>query len=152
MSKFKLIFISYFLLELFFSLKVGEEIGFVFSVAWILFSMMIGIRLLKYSSYTMVEGFSSLNSGKLSLNSFRNLALSYMSGAILLIIPGVFSDFLGLLFICYTLYLQFIAKITPEKYNSTYTNFKNKGNDNETIIDVEIINECDNSNTLSQRK
>jgi len=66
--------------------------------------------------------------------------MSYFVGAILLIIPGVFSDFLGLFALGYTLYLQFIAKITPEQTN---TNFKPQGDDD--VIDVEIIDEYDRS-------
>ena len=136
----------YLLLELFFSLKMGEEIGFFFSVIWIVMSMMLGFRLLRFSSVTMAEGINALNLGKLSLNSFRGMATAYMLGAILLIIPGVFSDFLGLILVFYAFYLQFIAKITPEQKNTHNTH---KGNENENIIDVEIIDERDSSNTLS---
>ncbi len=69
------------------------------------------------------------------MQSFQNASTAYLLGAILLIIPGVLTDFLGLLSLSYTLYLQFVAKITPEQ-----TKFdKNKGDDN--VIDVEIIDE-----------
>ncbi len=73
--------------------------------------------------------------GKLSLEEFQNASTSYLLGAILLIIPGVLTDILGVLALGYTMYLRFVAKITPEqtKFN------KNKGDDN--VIDVEIIDE-----------
>ncbi len=65
--------------------------------------------------------------------------MAYMFGALLLIIPGILSDTFGVLALGYTLYLQFVAKITPEK-----PNFNQKGDDD--VIDVEVIDEHDSSN------
>jgi UPF0716 family protein affecting phage T7 exclusion len=77
----------------------------------------------------------SVQRGKLNLKKFQDASMAYFIGSILLIIPGVFSDFMGVVALTYTLYLQFVAKITPEQ-----TNFKtNEGDDN--VIDVEIIDE-----------
>ncbi|MFK5975928.1 MAG: FxsA family protein [Sulfurovum sp.] len=128
-----LLIIPFFLIELFLSLAVGEEIGFLWAVVWIGFSFLLGMILLKRSSNTMANNLESVKKGKLDFNRFKNTSISYVIGAILLIIPGVFSDFLGLLALIYTLYLQFIAKITPEQTN----NYKKEG-DND-VIDVEII-------------
>jgi UPF0716 family protein affecting phage T7 exclusion len=69
--------------------------------------------------------------------------MAYFIGAILLIIPGVFSDFLGLISLFYSLYLQFIVKITPEQT----THFTKQGDDN--VIDVEIIDEHSHSDRSS---
>jgi len=122
------------LLELFLSLKVGETIGFMWSVLWIVASMMLGFRLLQSSSLSMMGNLNAVRSGKLSMQNFQNAATSYLAAAILLIIPGVLTDFLGVIALGYTLYLQFVAKITPENKNN---NFKKQGDDN--VIDVEII-------------
>ena len=77
----------------------------------------------------------SMRVGKLDLRRFQNVSMAYFIGAILLIIPGVFSDLLGVIALFYSLYLQFIVKITPEGTN----HFKKQGDDN--VIDVEIIDE-----------
>jgi UPF0716 family protein affecting phage T7 exclusion len=122
------------LLELFLSLKMGENIGFVWSVLWIVASMMLGFRLLQSSSLSMIGNLNAVRSGKLSMKNFQNAATSYLAAAILLIIPGVLTDFLGVIALSYTFYLQFIAKITPEQKNN---NFKKQGDNN--VIDVEII-------------
>jgi UPF0716 family protein affecting phage T7 exclusion len=122
------------LLELFLSLKMGENIGFMWSVLWIVASMMLGFRLLQSSSLSMIGNLNAVRSGKLSMKNFQNAATSYLAAAILLIIPGVLTDFLGVIALSYTFYLQFIAKITPEQKNN---NFKKQGDDN--VIDVEII-------------
>ncbi len=129
------------LLELYLSLKVGENIGFLWSVIWIVLSMIIGISLLQRSPYTMMGNLTSVKLGKLDLKSFENASMSYFVGAIFLIIPGVLSDLFGVIALCYTLYLQFIAKITPEQ-----TKFDTKKGDN-NVIDVEIIDEHTDHNS-----
>jgi len=123
------------LLELYLSLYVGERIGFWWSVLWIVATMVTGIRLLQYTPFTLMGHITNVSKGKLSLEEFQNASTAYLIGAILLIIPGVLSDILGVLALGYTLYLRFIAKMTPEqtKFN------QNKGDDN--VIDVEIIDE-----------
>jgi UPF0716 family protein affecting phage T7 exclusion len=114
---------------------MGETIGFLWSVIWIMATIFIGTILLQNSPHAIMNQMQSVQKGKLNLKKFQDASMSYFVGSILLIIPGVFSDFLGLAALGYTVYLQFIAKITPEQ-----TNFKtNKGDDN--VIDVEIIDE-----------
>ena len=136
--------IPFFLIELYLSLKTGEEIGFLWSVIWIMGSFMLGMALLQKSQHTMLGNMQSMKMGKLDIRGFQNVSMAYFIGAILLIIPGVFSDLLGLLALCYTVYLQFVAKITPEHTNN---NFKKQGDDN--VIDVEIIDEHDRSDRSS---
>jgi len=136
------VIIPFFLLELYLSLKVGENIGFFWSVVWIVLSFMLGMALLKRSSLSMLGNIHAVRQGKLDMRRFQNANSSYLIGSILLIIPGVFSDFLGLFALIYTFYLQFIAKITPEQTNN---NFKNQGEDN--VIDVEIIDEYTHSDS-----
>jgi len=123
---------------------MGENIGFMWSVIWIVMSMMLGFRLLQSSSFTMMGNLDAVRSGKLSMKGFQNAATSYLVAAILLIIPGVLSDFLGLFALLYTFYLQFVAKITPEQKNN---NFKTQGDDD--VIDVEIIDEHSRSDSSS---
>ncbi len=136
--------IPFFLIELYLSLKTGENIGFLWSVIWIMGSFMLGMGLLQKSSHTMMGNMYSMRQGKLDLRGFQNASMAYFVGAILLMIPGVFSDLLGVFALCYTVYLQFVAKITPE---NTKKNFKKQGDDN--VIDVEIIDEYDRSDRSS---
>ncbi|MBT8344589.1 MAG: FxsA family protein [Sulfurovum sp.] len=135
--------IPFFLIELYLSLKTGETIGFFWSVVWIVLSFALGMILLQKSSQTMMGNMQSMRQGKLDMRRFQNASMFYFVGAILLIIPGVFSDFLGVLALFYTVYLQFIAKITPERK----THFTKQGDDN--VIDVEIIDEHSRSDSSS---
>jgi len=135
--------IPFLLLELYLSLEVGENIGFLWSVIWIVVSMFVGFRVLRFSSLSIMGNLNSVSRGKLSMQSFQNASTAYLLGAILLIIPGVLTDFLGIIALCYTVYLQFVAKITPEQ-----TKFdKKQGDDN--VIDVEIIDEHTDRNSRS---
>ncbi|MDQ1324890.1 MAG: protein FxsA [Campylobacterota bacterium] len=133
-----IILIPLLLLELYLSLKVGEKIGFVWSAVWILVSMVVGIKLLQSTPFAMMNNLGSVAKGKLSMKSFHDAATAYFIGAILLIVPGVLSDFVGIVCLGYTLYLKFIAKITPEQ-KSYDANHIYKGE--EDVIDVEIIDE-----------
>jgi len=135
--------IPFFLIELYLSLKTGETIGFFWSVVWIVLSFALGMILLQRSSQTMMSNVESMRQGKLDMRRFQNASMSYFIGAILLIIPGVFSDSLGIIALFYTVYLKFIAKITPEKT----THFTKQGDDN--VIDVEIIDEHSRSDSSS---
>ena len=128
-----LLLIPFLLFELYFSLKVGEEIGFLWTVIWIIVTIFIGIKLLNMSPHTVKSQMDLVGRGKLKVDKFKQSSMAYLFGAILLIVPGVFSDFMGLILLIYTLYLQFVAKITPEQTN----NYKKEG-DND-VIDVEII-------------
>jgi len=128
--------VPFFFIELYLSLKTGEEIGFAWSAIWIMGSFMLGMALLKRSSLTMMNNMNAMRQGKLDVRKFQNAGMSYFIGSILLMIPGVFSDFLGVIALAYTFYLQFVAKITPESANN---NFQTQGEDD--VIDVEIIDE-----------
>ena len=127
--------IPFFLLELYLSLKMGETIGFLWSAIWIVATIFIGTILLQNSPNAIMSQMQSVQKGKLNLKKFQDASMSYFIGSILLIVPGVLSDFVGVIALAYTVYLQFIAKITPEQTN----NYTKKG-DND-VIDVEIIDE-----------
>lgn len=136
--------VPFLLAELILSLKVVESIGALWSVVWIVGTILVGTTLLKNSSYTIMGNLNAVSQGKLDLQSFQNASMSYVFGAVLLIIPGILSDSFGVLALSYTIYLQFIAKITPEK-----TNINQKGDDD--VIDVEVIDDqfIDHSNSSS---
>ncbi len=128
--------------ELYLSLSVVEELGAGWSVLWIVGTIFIGIKLLKSSQYAIEGGMKNVSKGKLDIQSFQNASMAYLLGSILLLIPGILSDTFGVMALIYTLYLQFIAKVTPEK-----PNFNEKG-DND-VIDVEIISEHSSNNSNS---
>ncbi len=139
-----LLVVAYFIIELLASIKMGIAIGFGLSVVWVIATSMIGGLLLRLSPYAIMDSFNNIGFKKFNLISAQNAAISYILGAILLIIPGIFSDILGVLLLCYTIYLRIFAKITPNKK----TNYK-KGDDD--VIDVEIIDSNSSDNISFKR-
>lgn len=132
-----LILLPYLFLELYFSLSVGEDIGFLWSVIWIVTTFFIGMGLLKNAHITLMKNMQSVSLGKLNAQSFHDASLSYFVGAMLLIIPGVFSDFLGVMALLYTMFLQLGGTIPFIKNKN---NIKKSNQQGETdVIDVEII-------------
>jgi UPF0716 family protein affecting phage T7 exclusion len=137
-----LLIIPYFLLELYFSLAVGSEIGFLGSVIWILTTFMVGMALLKNAHISIIQSFVSLDN-----RSFHDATATYLLGAILLIIPGVFSDFLGVTALLYSLFLQLGGTIPSIKNKINIKKSNEQGDNN--VIDVEIIECHTNSNSRS---
>ncbi len=132
-----LVFVGLFFAELFISLKVGLVIGFGWSVIWILGSATLGALLIQLSPYALMDTFNTMSLSDFGMRNMHNAAMSYLFAAILLIIPGVMTDMLGLGFLFYNLYLRLFAKIQPRQ------NYNQKGDDD--VIDVEIIDESDSS-------
>ena len=130
--------IPYFLLELYFSLAVGSKIGFVGSVLWIAITFIIGIGLLQNAHVSIMSNLFSLSKGDIDGKRFHDAQTAYFVGAILLIIPGVFSDILGVIALIYYLFLQFGGKIPFIKDKSNIKKYNKKEGDDD-VIDVEII-------------
>ena len=125
-----------FFAELFVSLKVGIAIGYGWSVVWILATMVIGGLLLRLSPYALMSNFQTFNFGQFDLRDVHNASMAYLLGAILLIVPGVLTDLIGIGLLAYTLYLHTFATIRPKQKPQNYDPF-DKGE--EDVIDVEII-------------
>ncbi len=123
--------------ELLVSLKVGMVIGYGWSVVWIVGSGALGWLLIKLSPYALMHAFNTMNLDNLStMRNAQNAALAYLFAAVLLIIPGVLTDAIGVLMLLYALYLRLFATM-----QTTNQNPYNQG-DND-VIDVEIIDESD---------
>jgi UPF0716 protein FxsA len=134
MNSFFLIFIGLPALEIFLMIKIGGQIGALTTLALIFLTAVIGIYFAK------LQGIQTLKSGMINLYQNKMPAYEIMSGAsiaiaaLLLIIPGFFSDFIGFL-----LLIPFTRKIL---FKFTFKN-KNKVDikgSNETI-EAEIIDD-----------
>jgi len=131
-----LVFVGLFFAELLASLKVGLVIGFGWSTVWILASAALGGLLIQLSPYALMHAFQTMDLSQLGMRNAHNAALAYLFAAVLLLIPGVLTDGLGILMLFYTLYLRLFATMRPNHHTHTY-----KGD--EDVIDVEIIDDSD---------
>ena len=87
------------IIEIYLFIKIGAEIGAIYTILLIFFTAIIGVYYAKY------EGLNTLKSGILQINKKETPAYEVISGAaiafaaLLLIIPGFATDMVGFLLI-----------------------------------------------------
>ena len=126
---FSVIFVP--IVEIYLLIKIGSQIGAIFTIFLILTTAIVGIYYAKY------EGLNTLRSGFLQLSKNQTPAFEVISGAaiafgaILLIIPGFITDFFGFLLI-----FPISRRII---FNKLLINFsKNKKKERNNFIDGEF--------------
>ena len=134
MNTFFVVFIALPALEIFLMIKIGAEIGALNTVAIIFLTAIIGIY------YARIQGIQTLRSGIINLYQNKVPIYELISGAsiaiaaLLLIVPGFFTDLIGFLLLI-PVTRNFILKSVFK--NSTSINKLKKNND---TIDGEIVN------------
>ena len=129
----------YFLVYLFIEILVSYEFTNIFTPLGmfieILATAIIGVLLIQNFNFTIIENMQKLAKREISQEEFISIGMFKFVGAILLVIPGVFTDILGLL-MQFDAFGSFVAKkfLTPKE---TYTHQKDPFESD--IIDVEII-------------
>ena len=99
MNPFFIIFIGIPVIEIFLLIKIGGQIGALNTVSLIFLTAIIGIYFAK------LQGIQTLRTGMINLYQNKMPIYEIMSGAsialaaLLLIIPGFFTDFIGFLFL-----------------------------------------------------
>ena len=132
MNPLFLIFIGIPAIEIFLLIKIGGQLGALNTVALIFLTAIIGIYFAKH------QGIQTLRSGMVNLYQNKMPIYEIMSGAsiaiaaLLLIIPGFFTDTIGFL-----LLIPFTRKIFFSFFFKNKTRSKIKKNDE--TIDGEII-------------
>ena len=136
-------FLLYLFIEVIVSVNISSYLGGFTTFLEIMLSAFLGISLLVNFKQTLMENFSAVSRGSIGIQDFQKLNLFTLLGAILLVIPGFFTDILGVL-------LQFgtLTTMIVNRYNVKSTDrFNQKTNQTKDsdVIDVEIIS---NNNTL----
>lgn len=139
------------------SSSIASSIGGLLTFIEILLSAVIGMIILKNFKYSLSENIQKARSGQITQEEFVKTNVAKAIGAFLLIVPGFFTDIIGIL-LQLGLFVSFFSKIFEFKKttsnNTTYsTNFEytqtdykqNKKRKDDEIIDVEII---DSNNTI----
>ena len=128
MNPFFIIFIGVPALEIFLLIKIGGQIGALSTVALIFLTAIIGIYFAK------LQGMQTLRSGIINLYQNKLPIYEMMSGAsiaiaaLLLIIPGFFTDFIGFLLLI-PITRNFLFKLI----------YKGKSEEQGKTIDGEIV-------------
>ena len=132
MNPFFILFIGLPALEIFLMIKIGGEVGALNTIALIFLTAIVGVY------FARLQGIQTLKSGMVNLYQNKLPVYEMLSGAsiaiaaLLLIIPGFFTDLVGFL-----LLIPFTRKII---FNISLKN-KNKinTNNNTRTIDGEIV-------------
>ena len=132
MNTFFLIFIGLPALEIFLMIKIGGEIGALSTIALIFLTAIIGVY------YARIQGIKTLRSA--IINCYKNKVPIYelISGAsiafaaLLLIIPGFFTDAMGFILLIPITRNILFKSIFKEKINSSV-------NQQDKSIDGEIV-------------
>ncbi len=136
-------FLIYLFLEIMFSYefaKIFTPFGFFLEV---IISAVAGIYIIRLLPFSLNESMMKVLKKEITQEEFLSIGLFKFVGALLLIIPGVFSDILGILFL-FEPFARWVArKFLPGKDIYTYTNAQNE----DEIIDVEIIEEISDKKT-----
>ena len=133
MNTFFLIFIGLPALEIFLMIKIGGEIGALNTVVLIFLTAIIGIY------YARLQGIQTLKSGLINLYQNKVPVYELIAGAsiafaaLLLIVPGFFTDIIG-----FILLIPFSRKLLFNLIIKNKTEINKKKNEN--IIDGEIVN------------
>lgn len=125
-------FLLYLFIETVVSVNIASKLGGVLTFIEIIVSAMIGFYILMNFQYKANEYLFAVAKREISLEEFESLSLYTLLGAILLIIPGFFTDILGIL-------LQFNAFATFFAKKILHLKRKPPKKGDEDVIDVEII-------------
>ena len=134
MNTFFLIFIVLPALEIFFMIKIGSEIGALSTLALIFLTAILGVF------FARVQGIQTLKSGLVNLYQNKVPVYELISGAsiaiaaLLLIVPGFFTDTIGFL-----LLIPFTRKIIFKIFINK-NSIESKDRKTNKTIDGEIVN------------
>jgi UPF0716 family protein affecting phage T7 exclusion len=116
--------------------EIASSIGGLATFLGIILTAGVGFFIISSFKYTAAQGMSMLMNGQITMEEFQKMSLFTLIGAMLLIIPGFFSDILGLL-LQFSFFGTFIARNVLKLKNKKNKN-KNMEREDEAI-DVEVI-------------
>ena len=125
-----LYFLIFFFLEIFVTIEVGAYLGGFMTILEIIFSFILGMLFLQSLKVSFIETMMNMARNNISKELILVGNLLSFIGCILLMLPGILSDFIGLLFQI-SLFDNLVVKLFTK-------NKKRKQYEDDNIIDVEI--------------
>jgi 2-isopropylmalate synthase/UPF0716 protein FxsA len=136
------------------SSTISGQIGGLMTFFELIFSVMVGMFILQNFKFGLMDSINKVKNGEISQEEFIKGSIGKAIGAILLIVPGFFTDIIGLLlqFSIFTIIFSKLIKFKskPNQANNanySYTNVNmNNFNQNikqgdDDVIDVEVIDD-----------
>lgn len=132
-------FIVYLFLEVLISVNISSVIGGLMTFIEILLSALLGVAILVNFRQTLIENFKAVSYQQIDLEQFQKLNLFTLLGAVFLILPGFFTDILGIVMQFSVITSMFVNRynVKSNPQNQGYENLKEQKDSD--VIDVEII-------------
>lgn len=130
-------FLIYLFLEVIITVNVASRIGGLMMFAEIMLSALVGIAILFNFRTTLLSNIMELKERRISANGFYKRNLLSLLGAILLILPGIFTDIMAVVIHIFLLGSLIISRFMP-KYPEQNQPDQPK---DDNVIDAEIIND-----------
>ena len=134
-------FLVYLLIEVLVSVNISSQIGAFATFLEIVFSAIVGFMLLGNFRNTLAESMRAMQNRSISIQEFQKLNAFTLLGALLLIVPGFFSDIVGL-FLQFSFFATLFAKkVLHVKDNIDIDDIQHTRKEDDEIIDVEVIDD-----------
>ena len=129
----------YFLIYLFIEIVVSYQFTTLFTPLGmfleVLLTALLGVVIIRNFGFSMMENMQKVIRREIDQEEFLSIGLFKLVGALLLIVPGVFTDILGILMQFDQFGALFAKHFLPKE--DIVSNFAKR--DDDEIIDVEII-------------
>ncbi len=134
-------FLIYLFLEVLFTIEIASIIGGLATFLEIVGSAFLGIFILMNFRHALAENLDALRTRQIDMQGFSNRNMTGLFGAILLILPGLLGDCIGIL-MQFSLFgaliiNRFSRKYPNQKYQEPYTSPRK----DDYVIDAEIIDD-----------
>ncbi|MDP3301023.1 MAG: FxsA family protein [Sulfuricurvum sp.] len=130
-------FLIYLFLEVIISVNIASKIGGLMMFTEIMVSALVGIAILFNFRTTLLANVMELKERRISANGFYKRNLLSLLGAILLILPGIFTDIMAVIIHIVLLGSLIVSRFMP-KYPQQNQSHQQK---DDNVIDAEIIND-----------
>lgn len=131
-------FLIYLFTEVLLTVEVASKIGGLAMFLEIIASAFLGIFILMNFRHALSENLDALRTRQIDMQGFSNRNITGLLGSLLLIIPGILSDLIGVLMLVFFLGTLLINRFT-RKYPTEYTTQTPEKDD--YVIDAEIIDD-----------
>lgn len=138
-------FLLYLFLEVIISTNIASSLGGLITFFAIILTALVGLSILVNFRKTLVENMTAVSYNCIDLEQFQRLNLFTLFGAILLVIPGFLTDFVGIImqFSVFTSMLVNRYHVKSDNCNAHFEQNQNKKDLD--VIDVEIISDSTSS-------
>jgi len=134
-------FIVYLFAEVMLTAEFASTFGGFMMFGEIVISAFVGILILFNFRTTLMVNIMELKERRVDANGFYRRNLLSLLGAILLILPGILTDAIGISIEIFLLGSLIVSQFMPKYPNDTTFQSKPQSKENDDVIDAEIIHD-----------